>query len=159
MSARVREPDQRLLDAAQDYIALHEQKANANERRARLATILLTATTASIPVLIVASTTTHEFLLGKLLPSVMAGVAAMIAALTQVERPHDRWALYRRTQRVWEAERFCYLHAEGAYSGPDADARFVRWMADARVATHDEWAGLLPRASDVAKLSSRDAAG
>lgn len=142
-----------LVAIASRYIDDHKRKADQNERRARVSTILLTTTTALIPVTILASTQGSAFLLGKLVPFVLAAAGALVAALTQVEKPHERWMLYRRTQRVWEAELLRYEHRQGPYDAPDADPRFVGWMAEQRMVTHDSWAALVPASGQVASLA------
>ncbi len=88
-----------LLVECDRFIAEHKKKADANERRARWASWLLVGSTAAIPVFIVASTQTLDFVFGKLIPAVLAAISAAIAGLLQFERPHERWSLYRRYQR------------------------------------------------------------
>lgn len=142
-----------LIAECDAFIAEHKQKADKNEVRARVGTIMLIGSTASIPVAIIASSAGHPFLWGKLLPSILAALSAVVAGLLTAERPHERWSLYRRYQRLFESERLRYTHGEGCYSAPDADARFTAWLADGRVAVHEDWAGLMPRSGDVVSVS------
>jgi hypothetical protein len=148
--------DSDLIAKAQKYIDDHERKANTQEHRARAATVILTTSTAAIPVLILASTEGSRFLLGELLPSVLAGIGALVAALVHIDKPTERWMLYRRAQRLWEAELLLFEHGEGLYADNDADQHFVRWMADQRIATHDSWATLVPTSASVAQLAKPD---
>lgn len=142
-----------LLAECDEFIAEHKRKADINERRARRATALLATLTAAIPVLIVASTQSGRFVLGQLLPATFAALGAVLAALLQFERPHERWSLYRRYQRLFESERLLYVRHAGSYGGADADDRFAQWLARQRMSVHDEWAGLLPPSGDVARLA------
>lgn len=144
---------QGLLAKCDAFIVEHKAKADISERRARIATASIVVAAASIPVLIIASTQTLEFLLGRLLPAVLAGVSAVVAGLLQFERPHERWSLYRRYQRVFEAERLLYAQKARDYGEQDADERFSVWMAQHSLAVHDEWAGLLPAGDQVARFS------
>jgi hypothetical protein len=142
-----------LLAECDAFVAEHKAKADRNERRARFATAWIVVAAATIPVLIIASTQALEFLLGKLLPAILAGTSAVTAGFLQFERPHERWSLYRRYQRLFEAERFLYTQKAGTYTGEDADERFSEWLARQRLAVHDEWAGLLPAGEQIAQLA------
>lgn len=144
-----------LLDECDRFIAEHKEKADTNERRARWASWLLVGSTAAIPVFIVASTQVLDFALGKLIPAVLAAISAAVAGLLQFERPHERWSLYRRYQRLFETERFLYVRRAGQYSAPDHDLRFSEWLTTQRLAVHDEWAGLVPASDQVARAGSK----
>lgn len=146
-------PVDALLAECDAFIVEHRRKADTNERRARAATASLAGTSAAIPVLIIAASQGSEFVLGKLLPATFAAIAAVLATLLQLERPHERWSLYRRYQRVFEAERLLYIHNSGPYGGADADARFTEWLARQKVAVHDDWATLVAPSSEVASLA------
>lgn len=145
-----------LLAECDAFISEHQEKANTNERRARWGTGLLVISTAAIPVFIITSTQTLGFVFGKLVPAVLAAVAAIVAGLLQFERPHERWSLYRRYQRLFEAERLLYVESAGQYSAPDVDIRFSEWLSHQRIAVHDEWAGLLPASEQVAKAAVKN---
>jgi hypothetical protein len=145
-----------LLKECDAFIAEHKAKANSNERRARWATALLVTSTSAIPVFILASTQTLGFLFGKLVPAVLAATGAGLAALLQFERPHERWSLYRRYQRLFEAERMLYEHETGPYAAEAADRRFSEWLARQRIAVHDEWASLVPASNQVSKFTRAD---
>ncbi len=140
-----------LLAECDRFIAEHKKKADANERRARWASWLLVGSTATIPVSIVASTQVLDFAFGRLIPTILAAISAAIAGLLQFERPHERWALYRRFQRLFETERFLYVQGAGQYATVDRDLRFSEWLASERLAVHNEWAGLVPESDQVTK--------
>jgi hypothetical protein len=115
--------------------------------------MFLTATTALIPVFLLLSTRYYDFLLGKILPSALAAAAAIGAGLVQIERPHERWNLYRRYQRILEAERLSYNHRAGEYSGDvDRDKILIARLGQLQLDLHDDWAGLIPASSEVASL-------
>lgn len=138
-----------LLAECDRFIDEHRGKADRGKHRARVATVLLIGAGAIIPVLLVASTRWDGFVLAKLLPSVVAAVSAVVAALVQVERPHERWRLYRRYQRLSEAERLKYASGLGDYSKPEADEHFARWLVESKIAVHDKWEGLLPQTESL----------
>ena len=145
-----------LLAECDSFITEHKAKADTNERRARWASWLLVTSTAAIPVFIIASTQTLGFAFGKLIPVLLAAISAATAGLLQFERPHERWSLYRRYQRLFEAERFLYVQRAGQYAGADANLRFSEWLSERRIAVHDEWAGLVPASEQVAKAGQRE---
>jgi hypothetical protein len=147
-------PDLRPREACDQAIESVRAKANANERRARLGTALITVSSASIPVLIIASTQWEGFVLGKLLPAAMASVAGAMAGWMQFSRPHERWKLYRGYQRALEIERLKYDNNVEPYDDGDwRDRVFVERVAELQLALHDEWGGLVPRSSDLLKRS------
>ena len=128
-------------------------KADKNKQRARVSVMFLTATTALIPLCLLLSTRYYDFLLGKVVPSLLAAAAAIGAGLVQIERPHERWNLYRRYQRILEAERLSYNHSAGPYSdGVDRDKVLVERLGQLQLDLHDDWAGLIPASSEVASL-------
>lgn len=127
-------------------------KAERNKRRARASVLGLTASTAAIPVLIVASTRWFSFELGKLAPAILAGLSAVLAGWVQIERPHERWKLYKRYERRIETERLRYKHHVGDYEHEDADLRFIEFLAGQQDVLHDEWSGLIPDRGEVASL-------
>ena len=143
------------LLACDEVIASIRKKANRNKRRARASALLLTAGTALIPVSLVVSSESGAFFFGKLVPSLLAAAAAIGAAWVEIERPHERWSLYRRYERILEAERLKFLDGVEPYAGDDAELVMTTALAERQLDLHDEWAGLLPRTADVAALGGR----
>lgn len=146
-----------LLAECDLFVSEHKKKADANERRARWASWVLVGSTAAIPVFIVTSTQVLAFTFGKLIPAGLAAISAAVAGLLQFERPHERWILYRRFQRLFEAERFLYLQGAGRYAANERDLLFAEWLANQRLAVHDEWAGLVPASDQVARAAGNNA--
>ena len=145
-----------VLVACDRAIASVRRKADRNERLARASTALIILASAAIPVAIILSTHEHAFFWGKLAPSLLAAVAAVAAGLLQIERPHERWKLYRGYQRRLEVERLRYENEVSPYN-VDADARrahFAARIAELQLRLHDEWAGLVPISADVAARDS-----
>ena len=90
------------LDQCNQAIARMRAKADKNKARSRRCTWTLTIGTAAIPLLILLSTQLLSFWLGKFAPSVIAALLFVAASYAQLERPHERWNVYRRYQRVFE---------------------------------------------------------
>jgi hypothetical protein len=142
-------------------IASVRSKANRNERLARTATIAIVLASALIPVSLIISTQGQPFFWGKLLPSLLASVAAVGAGVIQLERPHERWKIYRGYQRALEAERFRYENKLAPYEidGPESTRTFAAAIVSLQQALHQEWSGLLPPSADIVAAGSSPIAG
>lgn len=128
------------------------RKADKNKRRSRVATASLLLTTSAIPVAVIVSDRTSVFWVGKVLVAALAALAAILGGWVRIERPHERWSLYRGYQRRLEAERIRHEHRVGPYNGEDRDAIFVEFVAQRQAELHGEWAGLLPTSSEISAL-------
>lgn len=118
----------------------------------------MTIGTAAIPVLILASTQHLSFWLGKFGPACIAAGLFVAASYAQIERPHDRWNVYRRYQRTFEAERMRYRGGVNPYDEPDTrEAIFSSKIAELTIALHEDWARVLPSADEVAGIAHRHA--
>jgi Protein of unknown function (DUF4231) len=128
------------------------QKADRNERMARLATITIILTSALIPVSLIISSQAGAFAWGKLVPSLLAATAATVAGFIQFERPHERWKLYRGYQRAFEAELFRYENNVAPYDAeePKRTRLFAAAIATTQGRLHDDWSGLVPASAQVA---------
>jgi hypothetical protein len=146
-------------DAVIDSIA---RKADKNKARARFTAAALTAVTAAIPVCLIAaeafdSNSSEAFLLGRLLPGLLAASAAILSRWVQIEQPHQRWTLYRRWQRLFEAERLRYRQRIGRYSDDARDDTLIEVLAQGQLDLDDEWASLVPRSRLLAEDSQEAA--
>lgn len=113
----------------------------------------MTLGTAAIPVLILLSTEFLSFWLGKVAPALIAAALFIAASYTQLERPHERWNVYRRYQRTFEAERVLYQNSAEPYTDPATrDALFATKIAQLTVALHEDWARVLPTPDEIARL-------
>ncbi|RKS93490.1 uncharacterized protein DUF4231 [Microbacterium sp. AG790] len=127
-------------------------KADGNKRRARAMTIAMTVTTAAIPVLIGLSGS--DFWWGKFAPSVLAAISALLVALNGLERPHERWVLYRRYQRLVQAEAKKYRFNARPYDGRKRDRLLASNVAQLEIDLQMEWEGLIPSRSELASAGS-----
>jgi Zn-dependent protease with chaperone function len=144
------------LDQCNQAIASTRAKADKNKRRSRACTWTLTLGTAAIPVLILLSTQFLSFWIGKFVPGLVAAALFVAASYTQLERPHERWNVYRRYQRTFEAERLLYQGGAAPYNEPDTrDTVFATKLAQLTVALHDDWARVLPTPDEVAGIGQR----
>lgn len=128
------------------------RKADKNKRRSRAATSGLLLTTSAIPVAVILSDHTSDFWVGKVVVAVLAAVATVLSTWVRIERPHERWSLYRGYQRRLEAERIRFEHKIGPYEGENPDKVLAEFVAGCQAELHDEWAGLLPTSSEISAL-------
>src|SRR4051794_40209965 len=110
------------LEECNFVIASIAEKADKNKRNARRSASLLTGSTALVPVCLIAAEqfgadTLGAFLFGRLFPGLLAFFAAVLSRWIQIEQPHQRWTLYRRWQREFEAHRLRYRQRVGRYGG------------------------------------------
>ncbi len=133
-------------------IRFARRKADKNKRRSRIATAALLLATSVIPVAVIVSDRTSPFWVGKVLVAVLAAVAAVVGGWVRIERPHERWSLYRRYQRRLEAERIRHEHQVEPYEGENREEVFAEFVAQRQADLHEEWAGLLPTSSEISAL-------
>jgi arginyl-tRNA--protein-N-Asp/Glu arginylyltransferase len=110
-----------------------------------------TAATAAIPVFIGLSG--DDFVAGKVIPSILAALTATVVALGQIERPHERWSLYRRYQRILEADAKRYKYRIEPFDDPDRGRILAARVAQHELDLQAEWEGLIPTSSDVASVT------
>lgn len=127
------------------------KKASKNKVRARVLTMSTTAATAAIPVFIGLSG--DDFVTGKAVPSILAALTATIVALGQIERPHERWSLYRRYQRILEADAKRYKYRIAPFDDPDRDRILAARVAQYELDLQAEWEGLIPTSSEIAAVT------
>ena len=118
-------------------------KADKNKMRARGLTVFTTAATAAIPVFIGLSG--DDFVMGKVVPSVLAALSATVIALGQIERPHERWSLYRRYQRLLEADAKRYRFGIEPFDNDDRDRTLGARVAQYRVGSASGVGGAHPQ--------------
>ena len=146
-----KEPDRTPWDECLTVTGSIEKKADKYKLWSRLSVLGLTVLPASIPVLIGLGDT---WFLSKALPSILAAASALLATWVQLERPHERWRLYRRYHRVMQAEQLNYRFAAGPYTGlHDRERLLAERLGVIQLQLHDEWEGLIPSAAELTNTS------
>lgn len=89
-------------------------------------------------------------------PSIIAGILtilnSVILAWFQLEKPYDRWRLYRKYHRLAEAERVKFLNQITPYDIPNSGKKLIEHLSDMQVRLHYEWDGLIPSNEDIQGL-------
>jgi hypothetical protein len=139
------------LEICDQLIRSAHAKARDNNRNSRVLTILVAAATATIPLFLVLSTQWFGFVLGKVVPALLAAVAAVLTALLSQLKPNERLRLYRKYELVFLTERLKYQQGIDHYTGTNKDAVFLKTLVSLRLKQQDEWAGLVPSSEQAAK--------
>jgi hypothetical protein len=133
-----------VLEECDDLIAALDREARKHQTLAWTSGLVIVVSTSSIPVLILISTQTGAFVFGKLLPALLAAVAATAAGAAQIVRPHDRWRVHRRWHRWLQAERLRYLHGLNEYATRDSDRLLMKRIVSVRRRILEEWEAMVP---------------
>lgn len=141
-------------DAAAECLAIAESigdKANRNKSKARALTLAMTLSTALVPLFLLASG--DNFWLAKVVPGALAAVSAVLAALNQFDRPHQRWVLYRRYERLIRAEGKRHRFRVAPYDRNDRDTHLGKTIAQLELDLQSEWEGLIPTRNEIASAA------
>ena len=138
------------LGEVERKIARWKAKGDANKRVAQWATAAIVVSSALVPVVILVSTEWSHFMLGKVVPSILAAISAAAAGWLQFKRPYEGWKLYRGYQHALETERLLHRHKAGRYRAEAAPTRvLVERLAEFERSMEKEWRAHLPSDSDI----------
>ena len=140
------------LDECDELLNAIRQAVGSQRRLAQSADLGIIGASAAIPVFLLLSTRYLDFYFGKLVPALLAALAAALALVLKVTRPHERWRLLRSQQAHLEAERFRYLHQLGSYGGEDRDIELLNQVVGASEKIAGFWFELMPDSAQVAQL-------
>lgn len=144
-----REPELSAAAECAEAIGRFRSEANKNQKLAWAASLGIVVSSAAIPVLIVISSQTGEFVFGKLLPAVFAAVSAVAAGAAQIARPHERWRSCRQYEILLRTEEFRHRHQIGDYATGDRDRRLLERVVAMQQGALDEWRTFVPPTSTV----------
>lgn len=119
---------------------------------ASLADFTIIGASACIPVFLLLSTQYLDFYLGKLVPAVLAALAAALALVLKVTKTREKWRLLRSEQAYLEAERFRYLHHLGIYASDDRDTQLLNRVVETSEKIAAPWFDLMPDSVEAAQL-------
>jgi len=128
------------------------EKADQNRFRSRAASIILVTSTGAIPVLLVVSTKYLDFWLGKVVPAILAALAAATGTVMVMVKPQERWRLHRSYQRKLESESLKYQHRLDPYDVENRDTKLLEKLIRVREEVLAEWVDLMPTSDSLTKL-------
>jgi hypothetical protein len=90
----------------------------------------------------------------KSVASLLAASAVIVGTWVQIERPHERWVLYRRYQRMLEADQLRFRFRNAPYQDPVAASQeLAKRIAQLQLDLHDEWEGIVPSSRDASRAA------
>ena len=134
-------------------VASIARKAEKYKKWSRCCTVGLVISTGVIPVFIGVF---ESWVLAKLVPCLLAAFSTTIASFVQLEKPQERWRLYRRGQRLLENEWLCYKNkAEDYKDTADPDSMLLHRIMAILYELHTNWEGLIPASTETASHAAR----
>lgn len=134
-----------------------KSKADKSKRRARWWTSLSVGASATIPIVLLVVTNDGW---AKVTIALLAAFTVVLGTLNQIERPHERWVLYRRYHRALEAEEIRYRHGIAPYNIEGCrDRALAEMLAETTNKLHAEWEGLIPKSEEVGRLTQTKRVG
>ncbi|MGW9159149.1 DUF4231 domain-containing protein [Microbacterium sp. NPDC055665] len=152
MTTEESKPARTPVQECETIIASVKEKADKNKFRARFLVWSMTISTAAIPVVIIASG--EDAFWGKVVPAALAAASALLVAINNLERPHERWVLYRRYHRLFAAEAKNYRFRVKPYAGINRDRRLGERIANLEIDLQAEWEGLIPKRSEISSAGT-----
>lgn len=138
-------PENTFQDASTYYTSVRRgmrEKADHNKLEAQLCFAAVIVSTLTAPLFV---TLANDFLLGKVVPSVLSVFAAGLTTWVQLRRPQKLWVIYRRAQRELEQAKADYDFKDGDFAGEaDRDKLLARKVTAVARWVHDQWEGLVP---------------
>lgn len=131
------------------FVASVAAKASLNKLRSRIYTYVMALATTAIPAVVAIAPTPIWVKLSTLALSLIMVVATVSLDL---ERPHERWYLYRRYQRIVEIERTNFRYGLDVYKGLSANEQaslLVERLSTIQYDLHVDWEGLMPTRAEI----------
>jgi hypothetical protein len=124
------------------HISAMKRKADHNKRESLWSFYLIIGPSLSAPLFV---TLGQEWVLGKLLPSILSLVAAAAMAWLQLRKPQQLWSTYRTAQRELEDEKNRFTYRIGPYADdPQPEKLLAKNVADIAIGVHHQWVSLVP---------------
>jgi hypothetical protein len=129
-----------------------ETKADKNKKRARRSTLGMIGSSAFVPVVLAS---VPDGLLQKATASTLAAAVVVLGAWVQIEKPHERWVLYRRFHRTFEAEQLKFRFKNPPYNDAStAEQVLALRVAELQLDLHLQWEGIIPTSSEAKGIAS-----
>ncbi|HEK0906694.1 TPA: DUF4231 domain-containing protein [Pseudomonas putida] len=97
-----------------------------------------------------------DFILTKVIPSILSALVAFGTAWLQLRKPQHLWALYRGCQRKLEDNLYRYKFKVGDYAGGDVNVLLAERCADIAMEAHNEWLPIMPRGENLGQARAKE---
>jgi hypothetical protein len=91
----------------------------------------------------------QEMSLSTIIVGALTIFSTALTGWIQIEKPYERWKLYRKYHRLVDTNITAYNYAINPYNGSDKDDLLVRECISLERNLHNEWEGLLPVVSEL----------
>lgn len=130
-----------------------KKKANKNKNLSTFLFIVVLSTTVITPLLVLIS---NNFYLSKLAPASLSAFAALASYWIQLRKPHERWMLYRTTQREIESELNKYTYLLDEYNEENCEKLLAKKVNDLALKLHYDWIPMVPSTNEIQNLRSKE---
>lgn len=109
--------------------------------------------TVIIPVLILIS---DNFYISKAIPAFLSASAALSSYWIQLRKPHERWALYRTSQREIESEINKYRYSIDEYDNASKDTLLAKKVNELALKLHYDWMPMVPTTKEIQNIKNTE---
>src|SRR6266404_2313573 len=135
-------PVEGVLAFCERHISAMTRKASHNKHESLWSFYLIIGPSLSAPLFV---TLGQEWILGKLVPSMLSLVAAAAMAWLQLRKPQQLWSTYRTAQRELEDQKNRFTYRIGVYADdPEPERLLAKNVADIAIGVHHHWVSLVP---------------
>lgn len=128
-------------------------KADKNKKFSTLLFLIVLVATVITPLLILIS---DNFYISKVIPAFLSASAALSSYWIQLRKPHERWSLYRTTQREIESEINKYNFSIDEYSIDEKDKVLAKKVNDLALKLHYDWMPMVPTTKELQTIKSSE---
>jgi hypothetical protein len=128
-----------------------KKKADKNKDFSTFLFLIVLLATVITPVLILIS---DDFYISKVIPALLSASAALSSYWIQLRKPHERWALYRTTQREIESEINKYTFSIDGYNDSTKEILLAKRVNDLALKLHYDWMPMIPSTKELQTINS-----
>lgn len=128
-------------------------KSDKNKNFSTFLFLVVLIATVITPLLILIS---DNFYISKAIPAFLSASAALSSYWIQLRKPHERWALYRTTQREIESELNKYRYSIDEYDIPNKDTFLVKKVNELALKLHYDWMPMVPTTKEIQTIKSTE---
>ncbi|AKH95207.1 DUF4231 domain-containing protein [Elizabethkingia anophelis] len=142
-----------VIDFAKEISQGIKEKADKNKNFSTFLFLVVLLATVITPLLILIS---DNFWVSKVSPAVLSASAALASYWIQLRKPHERWALYRTTQREIESEINKYTYSIEEYREENRDTLLAKKVNELALNLHYEWMPMVPTTKELQAIKTTD---
>ncbi|PPL04275.1 DUF4231 domain-containing protein [Parapedobacter indicus] len=128
-----------------------KNKADKNKNFSTFLFLVVLIATVITPVLILIS---NCFFISKVVPAFLSAFAALASYWIQLRKPHERWSLYRTTQRKIESEINKYDYSIDEYNGEEKENLLAKRVNDLALKLHYDWMPMVPTTKEIQTIKT-----